>query len=166
MYGHLLRLQKTYSSLYVWISICSYFLLKLMSPLVHFIWLFECENTQKTVKCYYIFLYNLIRVQNQQKVQHLDALAHSGPRTGICNSSALWSKTSGPLASWCWRRAVHSTCPQCLSRTGQKFNHLKEPSHQKHSSSHKNRTGSAWVLASQMCAVYEFLYLFYQASCS
>lgn len=43
------------------------------------------------------------------------------------------------------------------------FNLLKEFAHQKHSSSARNRTGSAWVLASHMCAVYEFLYLFYQA---
>lgn len=68
-----------------------------------------------------------------------------------------------PFASGCWRRAVPSTCPQCLSRTGQMFNLLKESSHQKHRRPLRNRTRSAWVLASQMCAVYEFLYLFYQA---
>lgn len=44
------------------------------------------------------------------------------------------------------------------------FNILKESSHQKHRSSHRNRTGSAWLLAFLMCSVYEFLHALYQAS--
>lgn len=52
-------------------------------------------------------------------------------------------EASGPLGSGSWRRAVHSTCPQCLLSAGLMFYPLKKSLHQKRRSPHRNSAGSA-----------------------